>query len=458
VVSTTVDAAAESVTLDALGRMTATSNGLGSFGYSYVNQTSRPNVMTYPNGQTTTYSYWPNVAVAGTGNGDERLQTIWHKVSGGATLAKHDYGYNAAGDIVSWTQQTDVNPAAAYGFGYDGASELLTATRTDAGSGAVQKQYTYGYDRAGNRTMEQIDAAVASATCNNLNELTGRTGAGPMSFEGTVDKPAVVTVGGNLASIDANRHFKATANVSPGQPVEIKATDDSGNVATKQVTVAAGSPPQTLTYDLNGNLTGDGSRTFTWDAENRLTSVTVDGQTYAWTYNGAGQRVAEKLNGTLTKQWVWDDKTPKVELNTSNTVTKRFYPQGAINYQPSTINLFYTRDHLGSIREVTDSTGTLLARYDYDPYGRRTKVSGTFDADFGFTGHYVHLATGLHLAYYRAYDADLARWLNRDPVDGVEIREGRMSIPTFKTGRSAGLIRRAVARWSLCPLSLSPLL
>ena len=79
VVSTTVDAAAESVTLDALGRMTATSNGLGSFGYSYVNQTSRPNVMTYPNGQTTTYSYWPNVAAAGTGNGDERLQTIWHK-------------------------------------------------------------------------------------------------------------------------------------------------------------------------------------------------------------------------------------------------------------------------------------------------------------------------------------------------------------------------------------------
>ena len=174
VVSTSVDAAAESVTLDALGRVTAASNGLGSFGYSYVNQTSRPSVVTYPNGQTTTYSYWPNVAAAGTGNGDERLQAIWHKLSGGATLSKHDYGYNAAGEIVSWTQQTDVSPAAAYGFGYDGASELLTATRTDAGSGAVQKQYTYAYDRAGNRTVEQVDAALAGATYNNLNTARPR--------------------------------------------------------------------------------------------------------------------------------------------------------------------------------------------------------------------------------------------------------------------------------------------
>ena len=191
-----------------------------------------------------------------------------------------------------------------------------------------------------------------------------------------------------------------------------------------QLRVAAGAPTQTLTYDLNGNLTGDGARTFTWDAENRLTSVTTGGQTYAWTYNGASQRVSEKVNGTLSKQWVWDDKTPKVELNASNAVTKRFYKEGMVTgatLPPAAANkAFYTRDHLGSIREVTDGSGTLLARYDYDPYGRRTKLSGTFDADFGYTGHYFHPASGLHLAFYRAYDADLARWLSRDPVEDAE--------------------------------------
>src|SRR5258705_10932475 len=67
-------------------------------------------------------------------------------------------------------------------------------------------------------------------------------------------------------------------------------------------------------------------------------------------------------------------------------------------------NYFFTRDHLGSVREMTDGAGAIRARYDYDPYGRRTKVSGDLDADFGFTGHYVHAPSGLYMALFRAYD------------------------------------------------------
>ena len=297
------------------------------------------------------------------------------------------------------------------------------ATRADAVSGAVQKQYTYRYDQAGNRTAEQVDAAEAGASYNNVNQLSARSGAGPMTFEGTVNEAAVVTVSGQVASIDASGRFKAVVNVAPGQQsVPIQATDASGNVTTKQaqLTVTAGAPNQTLTYDFNGNLTGDGARTFTWDAENRLTSVTAGGHTSAWTYNGAGQRMAEKLDGALIKQWVWDGMKPLVELNASNVVTKRFYAQGMVSGAtlpaPATAKFFYSRDHLGSIREVTDNSGVMRARYDYDPYGRKTKLSGDLEADFGYTGHYVHAASGLHFAFYRAYDADLARWLSRDPI------------------------------------------
>jgi len=80
------------------------------------------------------------------------------------------------------------------------------------------------------------------------------------------------------------------------------------------------------------------------------------------------------------------------------------------------VNYFYTRDHLGSIRELTDSTGALRARYDYDPYGRSTKLTGDLDADFGYTGYYNHTTSGLYLTWYRAYDPNLGRWLSRDPI------------------------------------------
>jgi RHS repeat-associated protein len=53
-----------------------------------------------------------------------------------------------------------------------------------------------------------------------------------------------------------------------------------------------------------------------------------------------------------------------------------------------------------------------------------TKLSGDLDADFAFTGHFRHAKSGLHLALYRAYDADLGRWLSRDPLEKAETAEG----------------------------------
>lgn len=74
------------------------------------------------------------------------------------------------------------------------------------------------------------------------------------------------------------------------------------------------------------------------------------------------------------------------------------------------------RDHLGNIREMVDDTGTIKARYDYDPYGRQTKIVSIVDADFGYAGMYVHWPSGLSLTLFRPYSADLARWLANDPI------------------------------------------
>ncbi len=59
---------------------------------------------------------------------------------------------------------------------------------------------------------------------------------------------------------------------------------------------------------------------------------------------------------------------------------------------------------------------TVRARYDYDPYGRMTKISGDRDTVFGFTGHFWHAQSGLNLTLYRAYDPNLGRWISRDPI------------------------------------------
>jgi RHS repeat-associated protein len=117
---------------------------------------------------------------------------------------------------------------------------------------------------------------------------------------------------------------------------------------------------------------------------------------------------------------LWAGRTIVEERDsTGATTTKRFFGQG---FKEGSNAYFYTKDHLGSIREVVDTTGAVRARYDYDPYGRRTKVSGDVDADFGYAGYFEHAATGLKLTQYRAYDPTSGRWLSRDPIG---LRGGR---------------------------------
>ena len=323
------------------------------------------------------------------------------------------------GQITKWTQQAGANPAQAYNFGYDPVSQLKSGILKDL-SGAVLKSYNYDYDAAGNRTTEAIDSLVTGDTINNLNQLkTRQGGTGVMPIRGTTNEPSTVTVNGTLATVKVDNSFEGRAAVTAGNnTVTVVATDVNGNTTTNRYNVTVtGSGSKTLVYDADGNLTSDGTRTFEWDPLNRLTAVTSSTHRSELTYNGLSQRVKieEKENGnvTSTKNLVWVGSEISEERDGSNTVRKRYYPQGV---QVNTTNYYYTRDHLGSIRELTDSSGAVQARYDYDPYGRRTKVSGNVDADFGFTGHYYHQPSGLNLALYRAYDADLGRWMSRDPI------------------------------------------
>lgn len=77
---------------------------------------------------------------------------------------------------------------------------------------------------------------------------------------------------------------------------------------------------------------------------------------------------------------------------------------------------WFSSDHLGSVREVTDTAGLLLARYDFAPMGRRELVAGADLTTVGYTGHRAHQASGLTLAPLRALDTTSGRWISEDPL------------------------------------------
>ena len=433
VVSQSVAGQASSVVYDALGRVISGANplctGSSTFGYDYVGVTSRLNHVYYPNGQTEERSYFGHL-------GDNRLQQIKHLPTSGSTaISQFDYTYDAVGNILTWAQANtgQTQGAAQYGFDYDKANQLTGAAVKQVG-GALLHQFGYVYDPAGNRLGEQVDGSVNGGTFNGLNQLTSRAGGGHIVLEGTVSKPSTVSVGGSNVAVNA-KSFKTKVNVNTGtNNISIVATD-ANNVSTSKTAqiVVTGTTSQEFSYDDNGNLLSDGSRTFTWDACNRLASITyADSTQTAFAYDGQNRRVQIKeisTSGTNTKNLLWVGNQIAEERDGNNSVTKRYFSQGMQVVSGSNAgSYFYTRDHLGSIRELMDGTGTLKTRYDYDPYGKRTAthVSGTDcnEADFGYTGHYQHAASGLNLTLYRAYDSETGRWLSRDPLKNAEMQQG----------------------------------
>jgi len=323
------------------------------------------------------------------------------------------------GNATNWTQQPATTPAKVHTLAYDAAGQLTSAKVTGPNPLPVPSRFGYAYDAAGNRTTEQLDDVATGATYNSRNELTSRQAGGALLFRGTVNEPATVTLAGKPTQVDTSNTFQGTATVPTGtSTVAVAATDASGNTRTNTYQVTESGSPVNYTYDANGNLTGDGVRTFEWDAEKRLFAVNTGANRSEFTYDGRNRRVriVEKQSGNVTsnKRFLWCGNELCEERDaTGAAVTRRFFRHGFVEAGSP---FFYTIDHLGSVREVTDSSGAVRARYDYDLFGRTTQVSGDKVSSFTYAGYYSHPPSGLLLTLRRAYAADTARWLSEDPI------------------------------------------
>jgi RHS repeat-associated protein len=395
--SRAINGAANSMTVgfDSLSRMNNEVNNLGTFGYSYVGVTNRLQTLSYPNGQAANFTYFPN-------SGDKQLQILQNLRPNLANLSRFDYVYDAEHMITQWTKQNDASTAQPLYFTYDGADQLASWKNNSVPPLHGGYIHTLAYDSAGNRQTDTYDEFPGGGwdptetrkdeTFNSVNQLTTAVGADP------------------------------TPPPGPG-PIEY---DGGGDPPPPP-------PTDSYTYDLNGNLTETiygrgGGNTLEWDAANRLTAInrTVDPGIHKrteLTYDGAShcKKIVEKSSGTVigTKQFVWIGNRIAEQRDANNVVTRRYYSNGEQRIGGLDGGIyFYSKDHLGSIREMTDATGAVRTRYDYDPFGNTTMVSGDLSVDFGYTGHYWlnTIGNNLYLAPFRAYDPTIGRWISRDPI------------------------------------------
>jgi RHS repeat-associated protein len=176
-------------------------------------------------------------------------------------------------------------------------------------------------------------------------------------------------------------------------------------------------------YDANGNLlSGDGVKTYKWDAENRLVEIDYVGSTAKsqFSYDGLGHRTVDVETSSTgvvnTNRYLWCGGSICQTRNGSDQVLRRDLDEGEYALSGGQ-KLVYMPDQLGSVRDVLSATtGSLVDANDFAPYGLPTQSYGSTLVDYEYAGLIRHSASGLNLASFRAYDGITGRFVNRDPI------------------------------------------
>jgi RHS repeat-associated protein len=172
-------------------------------------------------------------------------------------------------------------------------------------------------------------------------------------------------------------------------------------------------------YDAYGNLTSDGMKTYTYDAENRLVSVSDGVSTASYAYNGDGDRVSQTVDG-VTTSYVLDTAAPLTLVLAETTGTETIYNLHGLDLvaqNDGASTEYFAYDGLGSVRQMLDSGGSVLFAQVFDPYGNPYASAGTNNTIFGFTGEQED-SNGLIFLRARYYDPKQGRFLQQDPEKG----------------------------------------
>ena len=250
-------------------------------------------------------------------------------------------------------------------YGYNDRSEVISAQSNTNSA----YNYHYNYDPIGNRTTATLAGTNWNYTSNNLNQYTR------LAFGDTVQEP---------------------------------------------------------TYDADGNMLTQSGWTQSWNGENRLIETAKGNIKLQFSYDYLGRRIEKKVyNGeVLTKhlRFVYNGYKLSEELDALNesTALRKYTWQAGVGLTvPLSIydtlkneTYLYVTDSNKNISAITDLAGTIVAQYEYSPFGMIMKQSGNYATNnpFRFSGEFYDPETNLIYYNYRFYDSNSGKWLSREPL------------------------------------------
>ncbi|MEM9619178.1 MAG: RHS repeat-associated core domain-containing protein [Pseudomonadota bacterium] len=296
------------------------------------------------------------------------------------------YDYDDAGVLKAINEK---GTTALVEFEYNGLGQRTKLTRSNGAD------TTYDYDFS--LLLDDLDHDFTGGTTDDLEIDFDYNKAGQITMRQT----------SNTAY-----DYSAFANV----------TIASVNNALNQPTSIGG---LTVTHDALGNMTDDGTHTYTYDSLNRLKTRVVGDEVLL--YDAAG-RLFQANKGAAKRRFLYDSSEIIAEYDTSGAVLKRYVrgpgaDEVLVEYTGTgtASKTWLHSDERGSIIAGSDNTGAKTFINTYDEYGR--PAAGN-TGSFQYTGQLWLSEVELYHYKARAYNPEIGRFMQTDPIgygDGMNM-------------------------------------
>jgi RHS repeat-associated protein len=313
---------------------------------------------------------------------------------------------------------------------FDNANRLTAIARGSQG-------VTFGYDNANRRTSLVLP--------NGINVAYGYDSASQLTSISYVN--GTTTVGDLSYSYDAagRRVAQGGSFARTNLPAGISgATYDAGN----RLSAWNGN---SVTHDLNGNMTAALGQTYSWNERNQLTASTGS-VTATFAYDAQGRRRGRTVNGGTTN-FLYDGLQPIQELTSGNVLSAELLTGGIdeiFSRSTGAVTQTFLVDALGSTVRLTDSAGAKDTDYTYEAYGKASNDNASNTNTFQYTGR-ENDGTQLQFNRARYYDPRLARFISEDPI-GLA---GGINLFTYVNGDPLSRIDPSGEAWPVLVLAFA---